>query len=143
MKKIILIGLLAIAPFLSNRAFSQSANKPSFDRTWYGFKTGAYPQGQSPSAVKSADMDNDGDADLIVSQENFSNGFVYLKNKKKGMYAEPVKYKSKNASKDIVAADFNNDGVNEAVAFFKSKSTANGAGARKIGIKFIDSSNLQ
>jgi hypothetical protein len=113
MKKIILIGLLTIAPFLSRIAFSQAANKPLFDSTWYGFKTGAYADGQSPSAVKSADMDNDGDADIVVSQENFSNGFVYLKNKKKGMYGEPVKYKSKNASKDIVAADFNNDGFKD------------------------------
>ena len=29
----------------------------------------------------------------------------------------------------VIGADFNNDGVNEAVAFFKSKSTANQAGA--------------
>jgi len=69
-----------------------------------------YPNGQSPSQVKSADLDNDGDSDLVVSQENFSNGFVVLKNQGNFLFSTPVKYNSTKASKDIVVADFNNDG---------------------------------
>jgi hypothetical protein len=71
---------------------------------------GKYPSGQSPSSVKAADLDNDGDSDLVISQENFSNGFVVLKNQGKGQYPAPVKYNSTKASLDIVVADFNKDG---------------------------------
>jgi hypothetical protein len=89
-------------------AFSQS--KSLFNNSWYGFATGMYPNGQSPSQVKSADLDNDGDSDIVVSQENFSNGFVVLKNQGNFLFSAPVKYNSTKASKDIVVADFNNDG---------------------------------
>ena len=107
-----LAGLFIIISFLPGAVFSQS-NFLLFDSPWYGFSTGKYPSGQSPSAVRSADLDNDGDSDLVVSQENFSNGFVVLINQKKGMYAASVKYKSTRASKDIVVADFNKDGLKD------------------------------
>ncbi|HRH61410.1 MAG TPA: VCBS repeat-containing protein, partial [Chitinophagaceae bacterium] len=80
-----------------------------FDTSWYGFNTGTYPNGQSPSEVKAGDLDNDGDSDLVVAQQNFANGFVVLKNQSKGLYAAPVKYASPAASQGIVIADFNND----------------------------------
>ncbi|MBA3647749.1 MAG: T9SS type A sorting domain-containing protein [Chitinophagales bacterium] len=113
MKKSTLIHFIAFAMLLPFLSYSQSSNKPLFDSAWYGFNTGYYPDGQSPSSVKSGDLDNDGDSDLVVSQENFSNGFVMLKNLKKGIYDLPVKYASKNASKDIVIADFNNDSLQD------------------------------
>jgi hypothetical protein len=86
------------------------STKLLFNNSWVGFATGMYPNGQSPSQVKSADLDNDGDSDLVVSQENFSNGFVVLKNQGNFLFSKPVKYNSTKASKDIVIADFNNDG---------------------------------
>ena len=54
--------LLLLSSFFS-AVYAQIA-KPLFDSTHYGFNTGSYPQGQSPSAVKTADIDNDGDSDL-------------------------------------------------------------------------------
>ena len=112
MKKITLICCIAICFSFCINAIAQPA-KPLFDSTYYGFNTGSYPNGQSPSALKSADIDNDGDSDIVVAQQNFSNGFVVLKNLKKGFYASPVKYNSTGASKDIVVADFNNDGFKD------------------------------
>src|SRR4029079_10636417 len=102
-------GLFIMMYFLSYTSFSQS--KPLvFNNSWYGFATGSYGSGQSPSQVRAADLDNDGDSDLVVSQENFSNGFVVLKNQGSFLFSAPVKYKSSAASSDIVIADFNNDG---------------------------------
>ncbi len=86
------------------------ANFPLFDSTWYGFATGTYPYGQTPSAIQSADLDNDGDNDLVVSLENKATGFVALLNQGKGQYSAPISFPSQAASKDIVVADFNNDG---------------------------------
>ena len=110
MKKFIPLCLLLIASVLSYTGFSQLSNQPLFNNSWFGFATGMYPNGQSPSQVKSADLDNDGDSDLVVSQENFSNGFVVLKNQGNFLFSAPVKYNSTQASKDIVVADFNKDG---------------------------------
>lgn len=104
--------LLPVCSLILFSAHAQVA-KPLFDSTHYGFNTGSYPQGQSPSVVRAADLDNDGDSDLVVAQQNFSNGFVVLKNLKKGFYASPVKYNSPAAAKDIVVADFNNDGLKD------------------------------
>lgn len=108
MKNFTLLSSLVIASLLSNISFSQP--KFLFDSTWYGFNTGTYPNGQSPSAFKTADLDNDGDSDIVVSLENFANGFVVLLNQGKGMYSAPIKFKSTLAAKDIVVADFNRDG---------------------------------
>jgi len=69
-----------------------------------------YANRQSPSAVKSADLDNDGDSDIVVSKENFSNGFVVLKNQGNFLLSVPVKYNSTRASKNIVVAGIDNDG---------------------------------
>jgi hypothetical protein len=79
MKKFTPLCLLLIVSILLYTSFSQLSNQPLFNNSWYGFATGMYPNGQSPSQVRSADLDNDGDSDLVVSQENFSNGFVVLK----------------------------------------------------------------
>ncbi|HYK45945.1 MAG TPA: VCBS repeat-containing protein, partial [Parafilimonas sp.] len=120
-----LSAAVAFVPFVSAQTFTtktdkpfdvsqfdnvQATNSPLFNNSWYGFATGIYGSGQSPSQVKSADLDNDGDSDIIVSQENFSNGFVVLKNQGNFLFSAPVKYKSTKASKDIVVADLNNDG---------------------------------
>ncbi|HEX5154241.1 MAG TPA: VCBS repeat-containing protein [Parafilimonas sp.] len=107
MKKILFLtlGILFI-----NVAFSQTGKKPLFKNSYYGFATGFYPTGQSPAEVKAGDLDNDGDSDLVVAQQNFSNGFVVLINQGKGLYAAPVKYNSAKAALNIVIADLNNDG---------------------------------
>ena len=110
MKKFTPLCFLLIVSILPYKIFSQLNDKLLFDNSWYGFATGVYGSGQSPSAVKSADLDNDGDSDIVVSQENFSNGFVVLKNQGSFIFSAPVKYNSTKASKDIVVADFNNDG---------------------------------
>jgi hypothetical protein len=105
-----LAGLFIMMNFLAIAAFSQPRVSPIFDSSWYGFATGMYANRQSPSAVKSADLDNDGDSDIVVSQENFSNGFVVLKNQGNFLFSVPVKYNSTRASKNIVVAGIDNDG---------------------------------
>lgn len=119
-----LVSLFIMVIFLPKAAFSQSRVSPIFDSSWYGFATGIYPNEQSPSAVKSAYLDNDGDSDIVVSQEDFSNGFVVLKNQG-GLFSAPVKYNSTQESKDIVVADFNNDGKKD-VALTNSGNLFNG-----------------
>jgi hypothetical protein len=121
----IVAGLIALFNFLCYNSFSQARVSPIFDSSWYGFAAGMYPNGQNPSAVKSADLDNDGDSDIVVSQENFSNGFVVLKNQGNFLFSAPVKYNSAQASKDIVVADFNNDGRKD-VALTNSGNFFNG-----------------
>src|SRR6476620_1038483 len=101
MKKFIPISLLIIVSVLPYNSFSQLSNRPLFNNSWYGFATGMYPNGQSPSQVRSADLDNDGDSDIVVSQENFPNGFVVLKNQGNFLFSAPVKYTSTKASKTL------------------------------------------
>lgn len=72
MKNFTLFGLLAIACLLSKISFSQTRNVLLFDSSWYGFNTGSYPNGQSPSAVKAGDLDNDGDSDLVAGNGSFT-----------------------------------------------------------------------
>jgi hypothetical protein len=103
--------LLPLALVVGSSQQSSAQQIPKlFDSSWYGFNTGAYPSGQSPSAIKAGDLDNDGDSDLVVAQQNFSNGFVVMKNQGGGSFAAPAKYNSPKASLGIVIADFNNDG---------------------------------
>src|SRR6476620_227254 len=97
-RNFIITCLIVLFNFLFYNCFSQPQIPPIFDNSWYGFATGIYPNGQSPSQVKSADLDNDGDSDLVVSQENFSNGFVVLKNQGNFLFSAPVKYTSTKAS---------------------------------------------
>ncbi len=104
--KTIVRSALFIALFFPHILFSQML----FDSSWYGFATGSYPYGQSPSEVRAGDLDNDGDSDLVVAQQGVANGFVVLMNIGRGIYAPPVKYTSPKASLGIVIADFNNDG---------------------------------
>jgi len=124
-RHLIITCLIVFLNFWSYNSFSQPRVSPIFDSSWYGFATGMYPNGQSPSAVKSADLDNDGDSDIVVSQENFSNGFAVLKNQGNFLFSAPVKYNSTQASKDIVVADLNNDGKKD-VALTNSGNLFNG-----------------
>lgn len=110
MKKITPLFFSLIVCIFHNTVFAQFNNQVFFNNSWYGVATGVYGIGQSPSQVRSADLDNDGDSDIVVSQENFSTGFVVLKNQGNFLFFAPVKYNSSKASKDIVVADFNNDG---------------------------------
>lgn len=112
MKKNPLFLSLALLMLLVNLN-AQIGNRPIFNNSYYGFATGVYPGGQSPSEVRAADLDNDGDSDFVVAQQNFAKGFVVLKNLKKGFYAAGVKYNSPMASEGIVVADLNNDGRND------------------------------
>lgn len=76
-KKFTLFNIFTLSLLAFQSANSQS-NFPLFDSTWYGFATGTYPYGQTPSAIKAGDLDNDGDDDLVVTQENMANSFVAL-----------------------------------------------------------------
>jgi hypothetical protein len=93
--------------FLSSVSFAQS-NFPLFDSAWYGFNTGKYPSGQSPSAVKLQTW-----IMMEILTCNFAGKFFQwicgFKESGQRQYSIPVKYNSAKASLDIVVADFNND----------------------------------
>ncbi len=102
-KVILIVIILSIA-----RTFAQS-NPDIFEDTWYGFNTGTFEDGRYPTALKTADLDNDGDIDAAVSQGPFGNGFSVIFNDGDGFFSEPVQYASVKPTYDIVLDDFDGD----------------------------------
>jgi len=80
-----------------------------FDNAFYEFNTGNFNDSRYPVDCRFADIDNDGDLDIVVSQYTFASGFAALFNDGKGFYSQPVKYNSTEESEGIEVGDFNND----------------------------------
>src|SRR3972149_5036732 len=72
--------------------------KPLFD-TWVEFPVGEYPV-----SIYLADLDGDGDFDLVTAN-SLSNSISVLKNKGEGLYPEKVDYLTGDLPVSVVAAE--------------------------------------
>ncbi|NIT61025.1 MAG: hypothetical protein GWN00_33920, partial [Aliifodinibius sp.] len=96
--------------------FGQS-NRALFDSTWYGFNSGTFTNGRYPVSMRMADIDNDGDMDVVIAKNTWSDGFTLLKNEGDGFFQQPEHYLSPEPTEDVATADFDQDGwIDVAVA---------------------------
>lgn len=97
------VSLLLITPLVAQ-------NDPVlFENAFFEFNTGNFNDSRYPVDSRFADIDNDGDLDIVVSQYAFTSGFAALFNDGKGFFSQPVKYNSTEDSEGIEVGDFNND----------------------------------
>src|SRR4051812_38466140 len=102
---------LSLAMFLMVAGVSAKAQSwQPFSNTYYGFPTGAIATDRSPTAARGADLDNDGDQDVVIAQGNLSSGFVVMWNSGNGFYTMGNHYYTGSACMDISVADFTGDG---------------------------------
>jgi len=113
---LIRINLFVFIIFLisTNYLFSQPS-LTFFDSTWVGYNNGIHFTSKFPYTSKLADMDNDGDSDVVASLVGFHKGFTIMKNIGGGFLVESGQYTSPNYSRDILVGDFNNDGRKDVV----------------------------
>ncbi|MDQ3020945.1 MAG: VCBS repeat-containing protein [Bacteroidota bacterium] len=110
------IKILPISIFLLLSNISSSQTQVTFfDSTWVGYNNGIYFNSKYPYTSKLADMDNDGDSDVVASLVGFHKGFTLMKNIGAGFLVESGQYTSPNYSRDILVGDFNNDGKKDVV----------------------------
>jgi hypothetical protein len=77
-----------------------------------GFNAGDVNNDRSPVAGRVADLDNDGDPDVVIAKGNFSSGFAVLLNYGNGTFGQATQYYSGNlSSSDLEVNDFNGDGI--------------------------------
>jgi hypothetical protein len=75
------------------------------------FSTTSYPSGYSAFDMRPADIDLDGDIDLLTTDYSSNAGeFVLLKNNGNGTFAPPISIESGRNPHDMDVADFNLDG---------------------------------
>ncbi len=86
-----------------------------FENTFYEFNTGDYNNSRYPVDSRLADLDNDNDLDIVVSQYTFTSGFAAMYNDGKGFFSQPVKYTSTEDAEGIEVGDFNNDNFMDVV----------------------------
>ena len=106
--------ILILVSLSFSSTFSQSLPE-IFKDTWYGFNTGNFNNGRYPTALKTADLDNDGDIDAAVSEGPFGNGFAVIYNDGSGFFSSPIHYQSPKPTYDIALADLNGDSFTDIV----------------------------
>lgn len=106
----IMILALTTGSFLIGEKAAAQSPQALFDSTWYGFNSGTYTNGRYPVAARMADVDNDGDPDVVVAKRIFSKGFTLLKNEGDGIFAQAELYPSPEPTEDVETADFDQDG---------------------------------
>ena len=98
-----------------------------------------FPAGDSPRAVAAADLDKDGDTD-IVTVHNAIDRVSVLKRRADGTFAAPVRYATADAPTDIVGReDFDGDGdidiatsnLSESISVLLNKGNGTFAAQRK------------
>jgi len=87
---------------------------PAFD-TWFGFDSGFYGDAHFPYAADVADLDGDGDPDVVTSHWFFPRLVSVLLNQD-GRYAEPIYYSIGDSSREIRLADVTGDGYPDILA---------------------------
>ena len=116
------LGLLCAIPWLPAATGHAQPTIVPFDSTWYGFNTALGSEVYFLSSAQLADVDNDGDSDVVGSKAAINdgsgpNGFVVLKNNGSGLYnGTPVHYALSRACGFVAVADLNNDGFKDVVA---------------------------
>jgi len=101
---ILILSIILVSKFI------YSQNDPVlFENAFYEFNTGEFNNSRYPVDSRLADLDNDGDLDVVVSQYTFTSGFAVLLNDGKGFFSQPNKYNSTEDSDGIEVGDFNND----------------------------------
>src|SRR5262245_30949126 len=96
-----------------------SGQPPLFDAPWRGFDTGTFPEAFGPGALAAADLDADGDPDVVVGQSYFGGpGASVLFNRGDGTYHSPVHYRlpSNATVGEVAAADLDADGDPDVLA---------------------------
>ncbi|MBS1551646.1 MAG: T9SS type A sorting domain-containing protein [Bacteroidetes bacterium] len=92
-----------------------------FDNAWYGFNTQLGSQPYFMDNGRLADIDNDGDSDVVGSRYfagfmGTANGFAVLKNEGSGSFSSiPVYYSSPQSSEFVYSAKLNNDAFQDII----------------------------
>jgi hypothetical protein len=113
------IGMLVALSFLAAHVSAQINTLP-FD-IWYGFNTQNGTQPYLMTSAMLADIDNDGDLDVVASKAALNdadplNGIVALKNNGFGMFTStPIHYSSSLNVGHVITADVNNDSFKDVI----------------------------
>src|ERR1700676_575196 len=97
--------VLPVVVFLLLGFFAESA----FSQV-YVFGQASFATGASPSAVISADLDNDGRLDIVTSNLD-SNSITILLGKPDGTFATSADYVVGSRPIAVASGDFNSDGI--------------------------------
>jgi hypothetical protein len=104
------VTVLAAAPALA---------LPALRAPWRGFDTGSFPGSFMPNAIAAADMDADGDQDVVAGRFYFSKpGVSVLLNRGDGTYSRPTHYNlaTNESIGEVSIADIDADGDPDVVA---------------------------
>ncbi len=84
---------------------------PQFAAPWLTFNTSVQASAGSPIAIEVADLDGDGDIDIVTPRGYVGGGgFSFLRNEGEGRFAQPVVYSGSTRAAGIAVGDVNGDG---------------------------------
>ena len=85
------------------------AHDAEFEVPWIGYDTGVYPEGYLPTAMRTADFNSDGVADLAVCSYRSNSRLSILFGDGHGGFLTPVMYEIPLGAMDLEVADFDGD----------------------------------